>query len=80
MTKRKITKKQTMIYKTLHRKLKVDHHEPIRNGIEENYVLRKDRAYFTSGKQRFVINGLSFRFISIEVYFVMNRDVLNGYQ
>jgi hypothetical protein len=28
MTKRKETKGQTMIYKTLHRKLKIDQHEP----------------------------------------------------
>jgi len=28
MTKRKRTKGQTMIYKTLHRKLKIDQHEP----------------------------------------------------
>jgi len=28
MTKRKRTKGQTMIYKTLHRKLKIEQHEP----------------------------------------------------
>jgi hypothetical protein len=30
MTKRKRTKGQTMIYKTLHRKLKIEQHEPHR--------------------------------------------------
>jgi len=28
MTKRKVTKRQTMIYKTLHRKLKIEQHKP----------------------------------------------------
>jgi len=28
MTKRKGTKRQTMIYKTLHRKIKIEQHEP----------------------------------------------------
>jgi len=30
-TKRKKTKGQTTIYKTLHRKLKIDQHEPTKN-------------------------------------------------
>jgi hypothetical protein len=35
MAKRKRTKEQTMIYKTLHRKLKIDQHKPLlKNGRE----------------------------------------------
>jgi hypothetical protein len=33
MVKRKKTKEQTMIYKTLHRKLKIQQHEAIKTGV-----------------------------------------------
>jgi hypothetical protein len=34
MAKRKRTKGQTTIYKTLHRKLKIEQHEPTKTGVE----------------------------------------------
>jgi len=34
MTKWKMTKGQTTIYKTLHRKLKIDQHDPLKAGSE----------------------------------------------
>jgi hypothetical protein len=44
MTKRKRTKGQTTIYKTLHRKLKMEQHEPTKNrGITP--VLPKDKQF-----------------------------------
>jgi hypothetical protein len=33
MIRRKMTKRQVMIYKTLHRKLKIEQHEPHKTGV-----------------------------------------------
>ena len=41
MTKSKWTKRQTLIYKTLHRKLEIEQHEPYKNtGGELRYSVR----------------------------------------
>jgi hypothetical protein len=57
MTKRKETKGQTMIYKTLHRKLKIDQHEPpllitdinkLYKTFKDLYPLKKTTKYHTN--------------------------------
>jgi len=45
MTKRKRTKKQTMIYKTLDRTLEIAKHEPLTNNRGWTQLLWKDKQF-----------------------------------
>ena len=46
MAKRKQTKGQTVIYKTLHREVQIEQHEPHKNR-GWNYVFNEDQYYHT---------------------------------
>ena len=54
------SKRQTIIYKELYRKLKVEQHKPHKNTGVNNHVLRKDKRLGWSFHENLSLNGRIF--------------------